>query len=93
MKRDESRTGHAGCPEDLTAPTRFLEKGRRLDPHIVAGLFRALGRLPWRLLLLLVGLLVQVVLTVLVWQLVDLSVSLMEVWAELARKHLEILLS
>jgi hypothetical protein len=41
----------------------------------------------------LVGFLVQVVLTVLVYQLVDLSISLMEVWAELARKHLEIQLS
>jgi hypothetical protein len=36
---------------------------------------------------------VQVVLTVMMWQLVDLTVSLMEVWAELARKHLEIVLS
>jgi hypothetical protein len=36
---------------------------------------------------------VQVVLTVMVWQLVDLSISLMEVWAELARKHLELTLS
>jgi hypothetical protein len=43
--------------------------------------------------LVLVGFLVQVVLTVLMWQLVDLSISLMEVWAELARKHLEIVLS
>jgi hypothetical protein len=42
---------------------------------------------------MLVGFLVQVVLTVLVYQLVDLSISLMEVWAELARKHLEISLS
>jgi hypothetical protein len=41
----------------------------------------------------LVGFLVQVVLTVLMWQLVDLTISLMEVWAELARKHLEIVLS
>lgn len=47
----------------------------------------------WRLLLLLVGFLVQVVLTVLMWQLVELCILLMEVWAELARKHLEISLS
>jgi hypothetical protein len=40
-----------------------------------------------------VGLVVQVALTLMVWQLVDLTVSLMEVWAELARKHLEIVLS
>jgi len=43
--------------------------------------------------MLLVGLLVQVVLTVMMWQLVDLCVSLMEVWLELAQKHLEITLS
>jgi len=35
---------------------------------------------------------VQAVLTVLMWQLVDLSISLFEVWAELARKHLELTL-
>jgi hypothetical protein len=43
--------------------------------------------------LVISGLVVQVVLTLLMWQLVDLTVSLMEVWAELARKHLEIVLS
>jgi hypothetical protein len=43
--------------------------------------------------MLLAGFLVQVVLTVLMWQLVDLSISLMEVWAELARKHLELTLA
>jgi hypothetical protein len=33
------------------------------------------------------------VLTVMMWQLVDLTISLMEVWAELARKHLELLMT
>jgi hypothetical protein len=41
----------------------------------------------------LVGLVVQVVLVVLASMLVDLSISLMELWLELARKHLEIVLS
>ena len=63
-----------------------------IDP-LVQRLSCVLVRLPWRILLLLVGLVVQVVLTVLMWQLVDLSISLMEVWAELARKHLELVLS
>jgi hypothetical protein len=36
---------------------------------------------------------VQVALVVATAHLVDLSVSLMELWAELARKHLEITLS
>lgn len=40
-----------------------------------------------------VGLVAQMLLLQLGWQLWDLSVSLMEVWAELARKHLEITLS
>lgn len=40
--------------------------------------------------LLWVGLVVQLVLVCLAGYLVDLSISLVELWAELARKHLEI---
>jgi hypothetical protein len=40
-----------------------------------------------------VGLVAQMLLLQLAWELWDLSVSLMEVWTELARKHLEITLS
>lgn len=70
-----------------------LARGRRLVPN-GSPAFRALAaRLPWRTLLVLVGFLVQVVLTMLVYQLVDLSISLMEVWAELAKKHLELTLT
>lgn len=67
----------------------------------VAGLFsprsgRPLVRLPWSRvvtwLMLLVGLAVQLVIIEAVFELVDLSISLMELWAELARKHLEITL-
>lgn len=43
-------------------------------------------------MLLPLGIVVQLVLTVMVWELVDLTISLMEVWAELARKHLELTL-
>jgi len=54
-------------------------------------------RLPWPLvakwLLLLLGFAVQFIVIAVCYQLVDLSVSLMEVWAELARKHLEITLA
>jgi hypothetical protein len=49
------------------------------------------GFLVW--LVVLLGFLGELVLMYLVWQLVDLTISLMEVWAELARKHLEITLS
>lgn len=41
---------------------------------------------------LLLGALMQVVLVCLVWYLVDLCIALMEVWAELAAKHLQITL-
>jgi hypothetical protein len=34
----------------------------------------------------------QMVLLVLVWQVIDLCILLMEVWAELAKKHLELTL-
>lgn len=53
-------------------------------------------RLPWtRLvtgLLLLLGLAVQLVVMYAVAELIDLCIALMELWAELARKHLEITL-
>jgi hypothetical protein len=42
--------------------------------------------------LVILGLLVQGVLILTVAYMVDLSVSLMELWAELARKHLELTL-
>jgi hypothetical protein len=70
-----------------------LAKGRRHTPISRRPFVRLQAAVPWRLLLVLLGLVVQVVLTVLMWQLVDLTVSLMEVWAELARKHLELTLS
>ena len=48
----------------------------------------------WLLILMwLLGLVVQVVLVWLAGALVDLCISLMEVWLELAEKHLEIVLS
>lgn len=48
----------------------------------------------WALVFLwLVGLVVQVVLVWLAGVLVDLSLSLMEVWLQLAEKHLEIVLT
>jgi hypothetical protein len=41
-------------------------------------------------LLLVVGIVVQGVMLLTIAYLCDLSISLMELWAELARKHLEI---
>lgn len=41
---------------------------------------------------IILGTLMQVVLVCLVWYLIDLCILLMEVWAELAAKHLQITL-
>jgi hypothetical protein len=57
----------------------------------VAGLFHSQRRRALAAYLLLaLGLVVQMVLVMLAAYLVDLSVSLMELWADLARKHLEL---
>lgn len=59
-----------------------------------AGLFRShRARALVAYLVCSVGLLAQLVLLLMAGYLVDLSVSLMELWADLARKHLEITLS
>jgi len=47
-------------------------------------------RLTFAWAMLIVGLLVQVVLLWLAGYLIDLAISLMELWADLARKHLEL---
>ena len=70
-----------------------LARARKANPHRLPGLSCVCLKRYWRVFLVITGLVVQVVLTVMVWQLVDLSISLMEVWAELARKHLELTLS
>lgn len=61
---------------------------------MVARAFRAFwagaGRHLATKLLLLLGLLLQLVLLFVASYLIDLSISLMELWAELARKHLEL---
>lgn len=52
------------------------------------------ARNPWtRVVVLVLLTMLQMVLLWLVGELIDLSISLMELWAELARKHLEITLS
>ena len=72
---------------------RALASGRHRIPQGLPAIRAFWRRVPWRLLLLLVGLLVQAGLTLMLWQLVDLCILLFEVWAELAAKHLEIVLS
>jgi len=78
---------------ELTRPQRSERVPGRRAPTAV----RAFVRPPWKRvvlwLMLLLGLAVQLIVVALVYQLVDLSISLMELWAELARKHLEIILT
>jgi hypothetical protein len=93
MERREHRKARAGLVWGLTNPVRAITRAASVTPISLAALVRSGLTRHWRTLLVLVGFLVQVVLTVLMWHLVDLTISLMEVWAELARKHLEITLS
>jgi len=55
------------------------------DPHVMPGLRAFLRRVPWRLIVFCLGLVVQAVLLWLVWQLIDLCISLLEAWELLAR--------
>jgi hypothetical protein len=59
----------------------------------VVALFVSVLRHPWtRLVVLILLTMFQMVLLWLLGQMVDLCISLMELWVELARKHLEITL-
>jgi hypothetical protein len=88
----------ADTPDAPTPPVgrgwsgQLAVEGRRFLAR-TAGLFSwAYGRGYVGVALMLVGLVVQGALVLLAAYLVDLSVSLMELWAELARKHLELTL-
>jgi len=59
---------------------------------VYARTLRGRGRACILLALALLGLLTELVLMFIAFYLVDLSISLMELWADLARKHLEITL-
>jgi hypothetical protein len=87
-----------------TASTALLQAMWRAVYRRVASLIapnrerphRAINHRRWTrwipLVVLCLSLAVQALLIVLVGELVDLSISLMELWAELARKHLELTL-
>lgn len=64
----------------------------RYPPRRLRAFVRLHRALVAKWLLLLVGVTVQIVILNAVWELVDLCISLMELWAELARKHLELTL-
>jgi hypothetical protein len=90
LQLDEESDEGSGSPASRHSAQT---KGPGTVPHGA----RAFLCLPWHRVLVViggvVGLVAQMLLLQLGWQLWDLSVSLMEVWAELARKHLEITLS
>lgn len=93
MAAERGRTPVPVPPESSNRPQR----SERVPGILAPKGCRAFVHLYWRRavlwLMLLVGFLVQVIVVALVYQLVDLSISLMEIWAELARKHLEITLT
>lgn len=87
----EPRTG-SSPPVGTWARAHAVLQGSHLL-NWVAALFRSpRAAVALHTCLLLVGILGQIVLLLVASYLVDLSVSLMELWAELARKHLEITL-
>lgn len=73
---------------------RLAASGPRVFPQWLIGALLALRGPTTRrvvlILVLLVGFLMEVALILVTAYLVDLSISLMELWAELARKHLEL---
>jgi Na+/H+ antiporter NhaD/arsenite permease-like protein len=70
-----------------------VSKGPARTPISRRPFVRLLAGLPWRIILLALGLVVQVGLLWLAGEILDLYVSAVELWAELARKHLELTLS
>lgn len=95
MKRERNPTASAVRHAATALLGGTLARGRLFSPTGKAAL-RALQSHTVRrvvpVVLLLVGLVVQVVLLLVVGYLIDLGISLMELWAELARKHLELTL-
>jgi hypothetical protein len=88
------RYAHAPLQSLLGASVRlWIEVARRVLARVLAvsSTRRPRGKtIAW--IAGVLGCLMQLVLAFLVWYLLDLCIALMEVWAELAAKHLEITL-
>jgi hypothetical protein len=80
-------------PVGTWLPGQWAKAGLRALASAWACTLQLRGRRLAYLALAALGLLVELVLMFVAFYLVDLSISLMELWAELARKHLEITLS
>lgn len=70
-----------------------VEAGPRPTPPVTGAFLLVHWRRLVVVLAAVIALVVQAVLMWMAYELLDLVLSLMEVWAELARKHLEIILS
>lgn len=64
---------------------RTLARPLLPQPPVVRGLRAFLRRVPWLLLLLCLGFVIQACLVFLVWQLAELAISLLEAWVLIAR--------
>lgn len=87
-----SNPGTTGWPSSLLAVISSARGVLVQSPMRTRALFSLpWGKLAYRLVLV-GGVLMQLVMAWVCYELVDLALSLMEVWAELARKHLELTL-
>lgn len=83
-----ARDGNAGSPWTIW----FHRGAARLTPWGVRSLLRLPRPLVAHWLLLSLGIALQFIVVGMVYELVDLCISLAELWTELARKHLELTL-
>lgn len=86
---------HRDAPHSTSARGRVTARLRHLQFQLAPlwGVSLSVARHPAaRLLLLIVLMTIQLALCLLAMYLIDLGISLMELWAELARKHLELTL-
>lgn len=88
MERGTDRSRVAAFLSAAGRMLRELAGPGTLSPNGLSRGFVLLRRIAWRRLLLLVGFLVQAVLMWMLWQLVELCISLFEAWVILARHSL-----
>ena len=90
--RPADPVNHVAPPVATVGLATRAKVGVQALASLYARTLRGRGRACILLALALLGLAVELVLMFIAFYLVDLSISLMELWADLARKHLEITL-
>ena len=88
MERKISRRRTGLVPEPATPGRRLLASWPARWTPTVPAIRACWRRVPWRMLLMSLGLVIQAGLMVLMWQLIELIIDLFEVWALLARHSL-----